>query len=95
MNWQQEFPQTEGDWLWVNMWGCACCIHKSGIAYVSDYTGADDLPPIVYTDNKGKLLGISWEGQKPHFNDAEEKCPQITAWAKIKLPPKKWAEREQ
>jgi hypothetical protein len=32
--WQREQPATEGDWLWVEMWGCGCCVRNCGIAFV-------------------------------------------------------------
>lgn len=93
MNWQKEFPQENGDWLWVSMWGCACCIRESGIAWIHEvYPEDDNLPPIYYQNKDDKWLGISWEGRKPCFLDKEEKQPDITAWMKIDLPPKEWSE---
>jgi hypothetical protein len=79
------FPDTKGDWLWVEMWGCGCCVHKCGVAWVHDEVDLNDPPPIHYALTN-TVLGISWEGNKPTFEDKEEKNPIITAWMKITLP---------
>lgn len=47
LKWQKEPPDSEGDWLWVKMWGCGCCVCRSGIAFCR------------LEDNEYK---ISWEG---------------------------------
>lgn len=79
--WLKEFPQEVGDFLWVSMWGCDCCVNKSGIAWIHDVTG-DDLPAIHY--QVGELtLGVSWEGTEPSFEDLEKKVPIIDGWLKL------------
>lgn len=78
MKWQKELPNTEGDWLWVIMWDCGCCIYKSGIVFVFK----DDRDTYQKLPND---LSISWEAEPlPEHNTIEH----ITAWMKIELPPK-------
>lgn len=36
MNWQREVPTEEGDWLWLCIWSCGCCVRSSGVAFVDE-----------------------------------------------------------
>ncbi len=86
MSWITDgYPQEEGDFLWVTMWGCNCCVNKSGIAWVHDVEGADpeNMPPINYKTEDGKHLGISWEGTTPYFKDNDQTKPTIDGWMKV------------
>jgi len=46
-------PDSPGDWLWVSMWSCDCCVAKSGIAFVQNVDDAPDTPPqdVFITDS--------------------------------------------
>lgn len=35
LKWSKEFPKENGDYLWVEQWGCGCVI-KSGISFILD-----------------------------------------------------------
>lgn len=89
-DWQQELPQEPGDWLWVTMWGCGCCVHSCGIAYVFDAEEADTPERFLYTKD-GKQLAISWESPKEKHPYIHEGKPDITAWMKVELPPYEWS----
>ena len=84
------YPQEPGDFLWVEMWGCDCCVNRSGIAWVHDVAGddAEHLPPINYKTADGKHLGISWEGSKPTFKEDDPTKPAIDGWLKVSPLPK-------
>jgi hypothetical protein len=36
MNWSKEFPKEDGDYLWVAMWGCGCCVRSYDICFIRD-----------------------------------------------------------
>lgn len=83
MNDWKHLPDSEGDWLWVVVWDCGCCVAGSGIAYVYD-TDPDQIEPSPeYADCQHKIDGftISWEGTIPKFSFEE-----IKHWTKIELP---------
>tara|TARA_Y100000034_G_scaffold75549_1_gene90737 strand:+ start:3116 stop:3376 length:261 start_codon:yes stop_codon:yes gene_type:complete len=79
----QKLPDSEGDWLWVEMWSCGCCVLGSGIAWVSKEINGDG-------DWQVGKFKISWEGKQPTLEKGEP--AMITGWKKVDLPPKKWAE---
>jgi hypothetical protein len=89
MNWiTGHYPQEKGDYLWVTMWGCNCCVRKSGIAWITDVEGADpeNMPAINYKTHDGKHLGIYWEGTEPPFIGSSPTKPDIDGWLKVSLP---------
>ena len=61
MNWVKEFPQTQGEYLYVRYIECGCCIEWLGYVYVT--------PPVF--DNPGKLtynyINDSGEPMQMHF----------------------------
>lgn len=79
-DWQREFPTEPGDWLWVEMWPCGSCVHKCGIAWVDDDGNFID-------EETGRGHWISGE---PTLIDGKPEF--ITAWRRIELPPKQWAD---
>ncbi len=83
--WQTELPQTEGDHLWLEQWSCGCVL-RSGIAYVREWPeeGGPDEPAFTYHTKEGKLMAISWEGQKPTIISGK---PVIHYWMPVELPP--------
>jgi hypothetical protein len=88
--WVEEFPQESGDFLWVAMWGCDCCVHKSGIAWVYDVTGdKEEELPLTHYQVGDKVLGISWEGAEPYFKDNDKKAPIVDGWLKLPSLPKR------
>lgn len=95
MEWSNKLPQEPGDYLWVNMFMCDCCVSESGIAfvyYVDEY-GTENKKAPLYKNDAGQLMGISWEGQPPKSNI--EKDGVITyfveSWMKINLPPSNYS----
>lgn len=68
MKWQREVPTEEGDWLWLCIWCCGCCVRSSGVGFV-DEDGVFNFNP-----------------------DSGEDITEVTAWAKIEMPPKRWSE---
>ncbi|RJQ25048.1 hypothetical protein C4577_06595 [Candidatus Parcubacteria bacterium] len=98
-DWQKELPNEEGDWLWVSMWSCGCCVSKSGIAWIHQVDPEyekehpeNGVTPIIYKGKNDKWLGISWENQEPYFENDDKTKPIVTAWTKVKLPPKEWSD---
>jgi hypothetical protein len=82
------YPQEEGDFLWVAMWSCDCCVRKSGVAFIFDVDDtAPRIPVIHYTTATGRHLGISWEGQEPDFLDVEKTKPDVDGWMAIPTLP--------
>jgi hypothetical protein len=77
--WRREPPDEPGDWLWVSMWDCDCCVRDSGIAWVidehdeqaCDTTDLEKLPSGLF---------ISWERSNPQIVNL------VTGWLKLDLP---------
>lgn len=80
--WQQELPDSPGDWLWLNVWSCGCCIHRSGVATVDD----DEQKSDHWLKIKDGLY-LTWAGQAAFEN---QPLDFPTAWAKLELPPADW-----
>ena len=76
-------PDSEGDWLWLVLWDCGCCVGQSGIAYIYDTDPEQPEPEPEYTHCQHQIEGftISWEGNVPKY-DFEE----IKHWMKVELP---------
>ena len=75
--WQRSPPDAIGDWLWVDTWGCGCCVHSQGIEFVVEHEQENylKLPSGLY---------ISW----PH---KDRKIEDVAGWMKIELPAKEWS----
>ena len=87
MTWLEDYPQEKGNYLWVSVWGCDCCVRKSGIAWIYDVKDyhADEMPSINYHTQEGKHLGISWEGAEPDFCEGK---PDIDGWLYLPTLPR-------
>ncbi len=87
MKWQAELPNAPGDWLWVTLWGCECCVRAAGIANIHELESESDGPresEFSFAGQHGERYVINWESQtRPYF---EGDIPKPTAWAKIDLP---------
>ena len=81
LNWQKDLPDSPGDWLWIIMWECNCCVYKTGIAWIINNEEEPNTSDSLIRLPSGLLL--SWENQKPYENTELE---EITAWCKIELP---------
>ena len=82
--WQQEPPDSSGEWLWIMQWSDCGCVMKSGIAWVPEI---GEEPEEMVALPSG--LSLSWEGQKC-FKTME--IDHVTAWRKITLPPLEWCQ---
>ena len=83
MEWSKELPQAEGDYLWICMWSCGCCVRQSGICWVYPDSEKDDDKCYVYETKDGRKLRISWEGGiVPIVQNALD----VDFWMPIKLP---------
>lgn len=83
MKWSKHLPTKYGDYLWVVMWDCNCCVQNCGIAFVlnpKDYRPDENGHLYIYSDE----FAISWEGKKPFF--LEDGTPYITHWTPCLLP---------
>jgi len=95
----KDLPDSEGDWLWVYMWDCGCCVAKCGICWVTEYItpeNEDDeryyeggflIPP----DNK---LCIHWETREELRPDMVDGKFWVNGFMKIDLPDRKNEEFE-
>jgi len=84
----KKLPDSEGDWLWVEMWSCGCCVMKSGIAWVAN---PDEIEATCWEVNGFK---VSWEchsSKMPDLND-DGSPVEITGWKKVNLPPQEWTD---
>lgn len=88
--WRRELPDREGDWLWVIVSSCGCCVINCGIAYVYDYAGATDKERAERLKTATALqdtLLLSFES-----HNSPPAVDDVTAWAQVELPPKEWSE---
>ena len=85
MNWEKELPQTEGDYLWVVMWSCNCCIRRSGVVAVLDKGEYDKdgeyKDNFHYTTKDDKVLTMF--GPKEDLPDFIEGKPDVDGWLKL------------
>jgi hypothetical protein len=87
-------PDSPGDWLWILLWSCKCCIFRSGIAFVMSTKDWDEKDFGVSEERLPGDLALGWEGSRDSYgpgNDGKAVCykmeiDQVTAWAKISLP---------
>lgn len=90
MDWTNKLPQEPGDYLWVNMFGCDCCVSESGIAFIYNVIeyGTQNKKAPLYRNDTGDLMGISWEGQPPKSTVEKHGVTTyfVESWAKITLP---------
>tara|TARA_Y100000310_G_C20534324_1_gene740090 strand:+ start:121 stop:444 length:324 start_codon:yes stop_codon:yes gene_type:complete len=90
MKWQKEKPDSEGDWLWVEMWTCNCCVHRSGIAWVQKvdmekdgYSDKEKEDFLADHEDLGNNFYLHWQGSRP---DKYVTIDTVTAWMKLPLP---------
>ena len=84
-DWRREPPDKCGDWLWVTVWSCGCCVMQCGIAWVQPLEENDEQP---YDWQYGHWK-VSFVPNQPVMRDGN---PHITAWRHIQLPPFEWAD---
>ena len=99
--WKKQ-PDSTGDWLWVMMWSCGCCVRKCGIATVYEYDDSDNFNE--YGVGSGWEQGdiclvpsrflVCFEGlaeqDRKYFTPTD-----ITGWLKTGLPPYNWEEERE
>jgi hypothetical protein len=83
-DWKQEIPSITGDWLWIHMMQCGCCVDDCGVCFIFDSVDISYNKDRVW---KNGNLCFEWYGSKPRFNGD---TPMVTAWRKIDLPPHEW-----
>ena len=88
LNWSKELPQTEGDYLWVAMWGCDCCVRKNGVVTIRDVTNAcaewleDVKDNFTYTTKEGKtFMFLGPDEDMPDLEDG--KYPEVDGWLEL------------
>lgn len=87
MNWQKELPQKEGDYLWVIMWSCNCCIHKNGIVTVHEIIDLEyQKPSFQYQNKEGILMGFF--GDPEDIPPLEDGCIAVNGWLELTTLPK-------
>lgn len=84
MNWLPDLPEEQGDYLWVNIWGCNCCVRSSGICWIREVE-PEDSPEYSWQSKNGKLLGLFDSGVSLRLVGT----PDIDYFLKLKLPPAK------
>jgi hypothetical protein len=82
MNWLPDLPEEQGDYLWVNIWGCNCCVRSSGICWIREVE-PEENPEYSWTAKNGKLLGLF------DVSLRLDGTPDIDYFLKLKLPPTK------
>lgn len=90
MNWLKELPQEEGDYLWVEMWGCDCCVLKSGICWIFDVTHypLSERPSFTY-QAQDKVFGVGWGRIEPTclVDETGHTIPVVTGWLRLESLP--------
>jgi hypothetical protein len=82
ITWTKELPQKEGDYLWIAMWGCNCCINCNGIVTIHDITdGGYDITKarFRYQTKDGKTMAFF--GDIPQLEDGKYPC--VDGWMEI------------
>lgn len=84
--WQTDLPNEAGDWHWVDIFSCNCCIHMTGIALVTsptDYSQSDYPDGFYYIDRNGVSRVMFYECNIPPIFEGK---PAVTAWKKFENP---------
>ena len=88
-DYSRELPQQEGNYLWLCLWGCNCCVRQSGIAWVRTIDEPDN-DSYCYQNANGQWLELCWEGgignqtgKKPGFVDGKW---DVDFWLHLILP---------
>lgn len=93
-NWLTELPEEEGDYLWLNMWGCdCCCVRSSGICWIREVRPEEleeeHKPHFHWTGKDGKYWGLFWEGSREinQYTIRPDGKPDVDYFLKLDLPP--------
>lgn len=87
-NWLTELPEKEGDYLWINIWGCNCCVRSSGVCWIREVVPEDE-PHFRWTGKDGKTWGLFWEGSRKagEFDIRPNGRPDVDYFLELDLPP--------
>jgi hypothetical protein len=83
-NWLKELPEESGDYLWVLMWTCDCCVNRSGIAWIEEATPEDK--PNFYYEKNGKGFGIWWGVDEKQWPTVFDGMPEVDGYLLLDLP---------
>ena len=79
----QDRPDEVGDYLFVLMMECGCCVDCAGIGCVFSYPNeGTEVTKLTKMEKIGDKLWWSWEGQKPR----EDMKLEYFKFLKIELP---------
>ncbi len=94
--WQKDLPDSEGDWLFVIMWECGCCVQDVGFVDIIKHDGEQETYEQYIVQERILLsngLWLSWEPEPSMWKYLKKKNKNltlndmdITAWQKITLP---------
>lgn len=96
-DWIKEgLPQEPGDYLWVAMWGCNCCVRQNGIAWIKTVEGVTSTDPKdtewngsppdhLYKNKAGQVMELNFGKEKPYYSE-EVKEWDVDGWLKLELP---------
>lgn len=77
-------PDESGDWIWVSMLSCNCCVDQAGSAHLAIYNNPDK-DSIMTFEKSNKMSKIDkfwchWESGPPMTKTV------IHGWLKVELP---------
>ena len=95
VNWLRDLPEEQGNYLWINIWSCDCCVRSSGIAWIREVEleekGKDvsqwGRPDYTWTGKDGKLWGLFWERGNDEYGIRPDGLPDVDYFLKLELPP--------
>ena len=74
MNEWKPYPDSPGDWIAMQNWGCGCCVHSIAMAWVlSDDESVDTATEII-------------NGYRVIWQTPKDKHMFPNAWLKVQLP---------
>jgi hypothetical protein len=92
MEWFNNLPQHEGDFLWIWMWGCNCCVARNGIVTIKDVTDADEdfkkelEGRFMYlAENSNVLAFFGPDEDIPTIKDGK---PEVSGWLELTSLPR-------
>ena len=72
-DWTQELPQEDGEYLWLRLRSCQCCIDEVGYVWISDSTHSGMTTCCVYINNENK----------PLYMYRRSHCKPIEKWSEL------------
>lgn len=69
--WFAGWPDDAGEYQWLSVWGCGCCIRKNGIVLIEKRDDADSgYDDVAYTNSRGEQMAAAFEPPiKPEIYD--------------------------